>query len=165
MIKMLNTYLYVKTHNKTGLKYLGKTVRNPYSYKGSGTRWINHIKKHGNDVKTQILFETNDKEKLKEIGLYYSELWNIVESNEWANIKPENGDGGGAKGKRGKQKNPMKTRPPLTEEHKEKIRNTLKNKSPEECPSRVKKGMVLFPYGPGHPLYKLNNINNNKKPI
>lgn len=67
MIKMLNTYLYVKTHNKTGLKYLGKTVRNPYSYKGSGTRWINHIKKHGNDVKTQILFETNDKEKLKKL--------------------------------------------------------------------------------------------------
>ena len=31
-------YLYVKNHNKTGLKYFGKTSReNPYSYCGTGS--------------------------------------------------------------------------------------------------------------------------------
>ena len=37
-------YLYVKTHNKSGLKYLGKTIQNPFKYKGSGTYWLRHIK-------------------------------------------------------------------------------------------------------------------------
>lgn len=39
-------YLYVKTHNITGLKYLGKTNnKDPHSYKGSGKYWILHCKK------------------------------------------------------------------------------------------------------------------------
>ena len=42
--------LYVKTHNKTGLKYLGRTTQDPYKYKGSGTYWRSHLKKHGNRV-------------------------------------------------------------------------------------------------------------------
>jgi hypothetical protein len=28
--------LYIKTHNTTGMKYLGKTTRNPFKYRGSG---------------------------------------------------------------------------------------------------------------------------------
>ncbi len=87
-------YLYVKTHNATGLKYLGKTVKDPYKYKGSGTHWLRHLAKYGNDVTTEILLETNDKDLLKEKGIYYSNLWNIVESKDWANIVPESGDGG-----------------------------------------------------------------------
>ena len=87
-------YLYKKTHRKTGLKYLGKTVRNPYSYQGSGTRWANHIKIHGYDVDTEILLETTSKEELKAKGLYYSDLWQVVDSNDWANLRPESGDGG-----------------------------------------------------------------------
>lgn len=89
-------YLYVKTHNKTGLKYLGKTSQpNPFAYKGSGKYWRLHLKKHGNDVSTEILFESNDNDEIKRVGLYYSHLWNIVDSNDWANLKPESGDGGG----------------------------------------------------------------------
>lgn len=87
-------YLYVKTHRRTGLKYLGKTIRDPYTYKGSGTVWLRHIKKHGNDVDTKIVFSTDDKEELKQKGVYYSKLWNITESSDWANLKPEEGDGG-----------------------------------------------------------------------
>jgi len=89
----MTIYLYIKTHNKTGLKYFGKTVRDPYKYKGSGKRWLFHIKKHGNDVSTEIIKECHSLEELKEWGLYYSNLWNIVESREWANLKPEIGDG------------------------------------------------------------------------
>ena len=87
-------YLYIKTHNKTGLKYLGKTVQNPFTYNGSGKRWINHIKKHGNNVTTEIVgtYETIDDLRLDSIII--SEKHNIVNSEEWANLRPETGDGG-----------------------------------------------------------------------
>jgi hypothetical protein len=87
-------YLYVKTHNQTGLKYLGQTSRNPYNYKGSGKRWLNHITKHGNDVTTEILFETNNKIEICEQGKFYSQLWHVVTNSNWANIVPEEGAGG-----------------------------------------------------------------------
>jgi len=87
-------YLYLKTHNKTGLKYLGKTVQNPYEYCGSGLVWIRHLKKHGNDVTTEILFETTDIEEFKKVSLEYSEKWEIVESKEFANLMVEQGAGG-----------------------------------------------------------------------
>src|ERR1017187_5075241 len=87
-------HLYVKTHNKTGLKYLGKTIKDPYKYKGSGKYWKPHIKKHGYDVTTEILGMYNSKTVLEEMGLYYSKKWNIVESDAWANLKEEAGDGG-----------------------------------------------------------------------
>lgn len=87
-------YLYKKTHCKTGLQYLGKTKRNPYEYKGSGKHWTAHLNKHGNDVKTEVLLETEDHTEIIKMGLYYSELWNVVESKSWANLKVEQGDGG-----------------------------------------------------------------------
>ena len=87
-------YLYLKQHNTTGLKYLGQTKQDPYNYKGSGKHWKRHVKKHGYDVTTVILYETPFIEEIKELGLYYSDLWNIVDSKEFANLKPEGGDGG-----------------------------------------------------------------------
>ena len=88
-------YLYVKTHIKTGLKYLGKTTnKDPHKYPGSGTVWRRHLDKHGYEYTTEILLETDSKEELTEKGIYYSHLWNVVDSKEWANLKPESGDGG-----------------------------------------------------------------------
>lgn len=87
-------YLYLKTHNITGLKYLGITTKNPVIYKGSGKYWLLHLNKHGNDVSTEILGQYDTKEELKEAGLYYSKLWNIVESDSFANLAPEKGGGG-----------------------------------------------------------------------
>jgi hypothetical protein len=88
-------YLYVKTHNKTGLKYLGKTTaKDPNNYRGSGTFWIRHIKKHSYDVTTEIIFQTEDVEELAKMGKHYSDLYNVVASKEWANLKEEVGDGG-----------------------------------------------------------------------
>ena len=81
--------------------YLGKTIRmDPHVYQGSGEYWVPHIKKHGYDVTTEILRECETTEELKEWGLYYSNLWNIVDERDengnktWANLKPEEGDGG-----------------------------------------------------------------------
>jgi hypothetical protein len=88
-------YLYVKTHNKTGLKYLGYTAKkDPYIYSGSGKRWLRHLKTHGFDFKTEILLATQDLTQIKETGIFFSKLWNIVESTEWANLMEESGTGG-----------------------------------------------------------------------
>lgn len=91
-------YLLLKTHNDTGLKYLCRHVskyeKTCYNYKGSGVRWIKHLKKHGNNVSTEILAVCNTIEEARILGLHYSEKWNIVESNEFANLVPETGQGG-----------------------------------------------------------------------
>lgn len=87
-------YLYIKTHNVTGLKYLGKTIQDPYTYKGSGKRWLNHLKKHGNDVTTEIVGQFTTIEELKQASIPLSETLNIVDSKQWANLRPESGDGG-----------------------------------------------------------------------
>lgn len=88
-------YLYVKTHRTTGLKYLGKTSsKDPHSYPGSGKRWRSHLDKHGYEFDTEILLESDDPVKIKEAGVHYSKVWNIVRDANWANLKPESGDGG-----------------------------------------------------------------------
>lgn len=96
----MTIYLYVKTHLKTGLKYLGYTKNDPYVYKGSGTYWNLHLDKHGNDVWTNIIFQSEIKEEIREMGLYYSRLWNIVDSKEWANLIEENAAGSANKGEK-----------------------------------------------------------------
>lgn len=89
------TYLYIKTHNITGLKYFGKTTRtDPYSYKGSGSHWVRHINKHGYNVTTEILGYYTNKEECIAAALEFSLSNNIVESVEWANLRTESLDGG-----------------------------------------------------------------------
>lgn len=86
--------LYVKTHNKTGKKYLGQTKKeDAHSYPGSGIYWTRHLKQHGNNCTTEIIKECENMEDLRQWGLYYSELWDVVNNEEWANLKPESGDG------------------------------------------------------------------------
>jgi hypothetical protein len=87
-------YLLVKTHSKTGLKYLCQTTRRDYNkYSGSGTYWKRHLKIHGSQHTTEVIKECVSREEMIKWGNYYSTLWNIVESNEWANLKPEEGNG------------------------------------------------------------------------
>lgn len=89
----MTIYLYIKTHNVTGLKYLGKTKNDPYKYKGSGKYWNRHIKKYGYDIKTEILLVTENEIELKETGLFFSKIFNVVKSKEWANLTEESGNG------------------------------------------------------------------------
>lgn len=91
------TYLYVKTHNVTGLKYFGKTISDkPFLYKGSGVVWRRHIAKHGNDVSTEIIGFFNNEDECKKVAIEFSINNNIIESKEWANLMYENGIDGGA---------------------------------------------------------------------
>lgn len=80
-------YLYIKIHNNTGLMYFGRTVNpNPEKYSGSGVYWRNHLKKYGKNIST-ILFEKFDSlEDAKEFAIFFSEEYDIVNSNKWANM-------------------------------------------------------------------------------
>lgn len=91
---MKTIYLLVKTHSTTGLKYLCQTTRQDYSkYSGSGTYWKRHLKIHGSQHTTEVIKECANREEMIRWGNYYSNLWNVVESKEWANLKPEEGNG------------------------------------------------------------------------
>lgn len=94
------TYLYVKRHLITGLKYFGKTTKkDPIKYLGSGTYWTRHLEKHGKHIETLWHKLFTNKDELVEYALNFSMKNNIVESTEWANLKPEDGlRGGGVKG-------------------------------------------------------------------
>jgi hypothetical protein len=87
--------LYVK-QLPNGNLYLGRTIKNPFEYLGSGTLWKRTIKKNNYkviDIKTWVLFETNSFEELRELGLYYSKLFNIVKNKTWLNLIEESGEG------------------------------------------------------------------------
>ena len=81
--------------------YFGKTTKSDVvKYKGSGKYWLRHLNKHGCDVETLWISELFlDEELLIEFAEFFSEIFNIVESDKWANMKPENGlDGGRSPG-------------------------------------------------------------------
>ena len=91
------TYLYIKQHSVTGLKYFGKTTQNPYKYPGSGTYWTKHFKKHGKKyIKTIWVSDLYYDTSIVEIALHFSIENNIVESDDWANLIFENGLNGGS---------------------------------------------------------------------
>jgi len=89
------TWLYIKQHNITGLKYFGKTISDPIKYRGSGIVWTRHLNKHGDDVSTLWTQFFEDKEAITEYAVNFSKENNIVESKEWANLKIEDGHMGG----------------------------------------------------------------------
>lgn len=95
--------LMVKTHKKSGLKYLCQTKRNPFRYRGSGVDWKAHLKIHGGKHSTEVIKECHSLEELSYWGRYYSKLWNIVDGQDdfgnkiWANRIPETGGGYGRK--------------------------------------------------------------------
>ena len=90
------TYLYIKEHSVTGLKYFGKTTKNPNSYHGSGKYWKSHIKIHGvTFVTTKWVKLFTSYDEITEFATAFSEIFDIVNSNQWANLCPENGINGG----------------------------------------------------------------------
>jgi hypothetical protein len=95
------TFLYIKRHKITGLKYLGKTTKtNVESYNGSGVYWKKHILKHGVEhIETLWISEPfYDKNLLVDFSVLLSELLDVEKSNEWANLIIENGLDGAPKG-------------------------------------------------------------------
>ena len=118
------TWLYIKQHNATSLKYFGKTIsKDPYSYKGSGNRWINHLKIHGDNITTLWCKLFTNVDLLVEFATNFSQENNIVKSKDWANLIDENGlDGGGSPSFDTRKKigfaNKGRKLPPRTDSHK-----------------------------------------------
>jgi hypothetical protein len=86
--------LYIATHNKTGLKYFGKTKKYlteeelQLKYHGSGSMWKKHLKEFGDDVTMKVV-GTYDLEEASSIALKFSDENDIVNSDKWANLIPE----------------------------------------------------------------------------
>jgi hypothetical protein len=105
-------YLLVKTHSVTGMRYLCKRVTTSdskaISYKGSGKYWKNHLKVHGKDINTEIIakYELDKASEFSTLCIEYSSKYNIVNSDEWANLIEENGFSGAVIGKNNPSKNP-----------------------------------------------------------
>lgn len=101
-----NVTLYIATHNITGKKYFGKTIKwftemdLQEKYHGSGKYWLKHLAKHGDDVKMEIYkicsLNESDEDYVKPIALQFSYENNIVKSDDWANLKLEDGFEGGS---------------------------------------------------------------------
>jgi hypothetical protein len=92
------TWLMIKQHNDTGLKYFHKTdKKDPNKYLGSGLYWLRHLKEHGRNVST-IWAEEFTPDEVEEVATFISEELNIVDNKEWANLKIENGLDGGSDG-------------------------------------------------------------------
>lgn len=94
------TALYVKTHNKTGFKYFGKTTRLScvHTYKGSGIHWRRHLKVHGDDYTTELLGIWQDADRLKKFAVKFCQDNNVVKSEQWANMVLEEGLQGASTG-------------------------------------------------------------------
>lgn len=113
-MKFVPTWLYVKQHKVTGLKYFGKTIRDPYKYVGSGKYWKKHIKTHGKNIDTIWCELFTNESAIKEFAEFFSKHYNIVNSVDsngrkiWANEIPENGLHGG---QNAGMKSPLKGKP------------------------------------------------------
>jgi hypothetical protein len=90
----------IKEIEQTGMKYLCKRKQHAtdetdhLKYRGSGVLWRRILRAHPEyTIKTTVL-GLFTKEELAIKGLYYSEIYNIVESDQWANLINEVGDGG-----------------------------------------------------------------------
>jgi hypothetical protein len=52
------------------------------------------LKQHGKDIKTTILFSTENKTEFKKVATEYSLKFDVVNSKKWANLIIEEGQGG-----------------------------------------------------------------------
>jgi hypothetical protein len=95
------TRLYYKQCSHCELKYYGKSIlQNVENYKGSGKRWVRHLKKHNATAihvwNSEWFYDTS----IVEVAMKFSIKNNIIESDEWANLAIENGITGGYLGEK-----------------------------------------------------------------
>ena len=135
----MTTFIYIKTHNITGLKYFGKTNKTDIClYEGSGKYWKNHIKKHGYNCRTKVVRTFTNMEDCRWWCMKFSIINNIVESNDWANLIMENGLDGWVKG----VKRSEETKRKMSMAKKGKMGNHLK-KHTEDTKRKISEKMKL----------------------
>lgn len=154
-------FLYLKTHNITGLRYLGQTKQNPFVYRGSGSKWKAHLRKYGNDVTTEILFQTQSKDEMVSFGKYYSKVWNVVTAMDdygnkiYANMIPETG--GGPVGEKGHIKDTA---------WRKKISLSVKNSPTAKCNNQTGEQNYMYNVrGKDHHRYGIKHTQDSKRRI
>lgn len=95
------TWLYIKQHNVTGLKYFGMTRSNVEKYHGSGKYWKLHLQKYGKNITTTWCQLFENESDIINYAIEFSIKNNIVDSDEWANLVPESGEYGKSAGLKG----------------------------------------------------------------
>jgi hypothetical protein len=132
------TRLYIKQCPHCGLKYFGKSVRNDIDkYQGSGRRWKGHLKKY--KVKPKHLWNSDwyYDTSIVRFAIKFSKMNKIVESNQWANLKNEDGldtfnfdlYNGSDRHIENAKKSMSENRKPFTGTHTEKTRKLLSEKN------------------------------------
>ena len=166
---MKKVKIYLKIHRITGKKYVGKTTEDDvYRYQGSGKYWLRHIKKHGYNCDTVVLFESDNIKEVEAFALKYSEENNITKSDDYLNLKSENGLDGNPKGivfSKEWCENISKTKkgiskPPRSKEHSENLSKARKGKcqpniskalkgkkQPNVSAAKSKEWIITDPYG------------------
>lgn len=89
---MKKHFLMLKQHQITRLKYLCYhygTRESCTRYRGSGLYWTSHYRKHKPLIDTYIIFESDSRDSISLMGIYYSKIWSVVESKEFANLTVE----------------------------------------------------------------------------
>jgi hypothetical protein len=94
------TALLVMTHRVTGLKYFCKTAQlNTLKYyRGSGHYWKRHLKVHGKDIDVGVLGIYYEEDRCLAAAKEFSELHDVANNSEWANLIAENGVDGAPSG-------------------------------------------------------------------
>lgn len=130
------TWLMIKRHTVTGLLYFCKTtkptLKEALKYKGSGLRWVKHIKKHGRDlVTTEWISLFDSMEECLEYATRFSIENNIVLSESWANLVIETGLDHGCSRPMPlsvrKKISESKKGKPLSDEHKDNLKGSKPN--------------------------------------
>lgn len=84
--------LLIKVHWETGINYLCVTKQKDwFKYKGSGQRWKKLLTKIPSKIFTSLLYTTDCVEDLSKQCWYYSDLFDIPNNRDFANVIPELG--------------------------------------------------------------------------
>lgn len=85
--------LLLKTHFDTGVNYLCVTKRKDFVvYPGSGIAWKRLLAKYPeSEILTNLLYSSDVLQEFNIVCLYYSCLLDVVNSNAYANLVPEQG--------------------------------------------------------------------------
>lgn len=90
------TRLYIKQCSHCHLKYFGKSSQKDlHNYRGSGIYWTKHLDRHNASSKHLWNSEWYYDTSIIRFAKKFSAINNIVESNEWANLRIEDGMDGG----------------------------------------------------------------------
>lgn len=139
MLEFKPTFLYIKQHTITGKMYFGKTLLsgNKFdSYKGSGTKWKRHIKKHGKEHVVNVWYCLfTDIQQLVQTAIQLQKIMQVTDSDVFYNLKEETGiDGGGILGRKAQKETKEKQQKQmsgklLSQEHKSKNRQKPNGKN------------------------------------